>query len=310
MASERDHVPSFGRTLRQVSLGGLVAACLVLFALWRIESPRLEQVRMALIDAVAPTIEWSAALAGLVRMIEDFQSYARVYGQNEELRRELQRLQGWREAAIQLEQENARLRALNNVHLSPRLSFTTGEVLADSGGPFRQSALVNIGARDGLVDGSAAVDGLGLVGRVAGLGENTARLIFLTDSSSRVPVVVKPSGRRALVAGDNSDAPRLDFLESTEGVAPGDRVVTSGDGGVFPPDLLVGHVAVLPSGALRLRVAADYRRLEFVRVLRHQPPPRIEGPGSLVLPGEAPNFSDALPVPAEPAPPPALSRQP
>ncbi|WP_118135319.1 rod shape-determining protein MreC [Oceanicella sp. SM1341] len=286
MASNRETVPSFGRTFRQILLAVLAAVCVALFALWRIDSPRVERLRMALIDTVAPSIEWSSTpFAGLVRMAEDFQSYSRVYEQNEELRRELQRLRGWREAAVQLEQENARLRALNNVHLSPRLAFVTGEVVADSGGPFLQSALLNIGERDGVEDGSAAVDGLGLVGRVSGVGRDTARVIFLTDANSRVPVIVKPSGRRAIISGDNTDAPRLDFLESVDQISPGDRVVTSGDGGIFPPDLLVGQVVTLQNGTVRVRLAADYRRLEFLRVLRFAPPPRIEGPGGLILPG-------------------------
>ncbi len=55
-------------------------------------------------------------------------------------------MQGWREAALQLEQKNARLLALNNVRLSPRLTFVTGEVMADAGSPFRRSATVNVGA--------------------------------------------------------------------------------------------------------------------------------------------------------------------
>lgn len=301
MALPGDGIPSLGRTLRQVTLGALAVLCLLLFALWRIDSPRVEQVRMGLIDALAPAVELtSAPFAGLVRMVEDFESYTRVYEQNEELRRELQRMEGWREAALQLEQENARLRALNNVQVSPRLSFITGEVLADSGGPFLQAAVLNIGLRDGVKDGSAAVDGLGLVGRVAGVGRDTARLILLTDANSRVPVVVRPSGRRALLTGDNTDAPRLDFLESTDQIAAGDRVVTSGDGGVFPPDLLVGHVALMPGGAVRVRLAADYRGLEFVRVLRFAPPERIEGPGGLILPplppaAEAPDVTSGAP---------------
>lgn len=295
MASRSDTVPGIGRTLRHVGLGAAVLACLVLFALWRIESPRVERLRMQILGALAPTLEWTARpLAGLVRMAEDLRAYSRVHAQNEELRRELKRMQAWREAALQLEQENARLRALNRVQHSPRLAAITGEVLADSGGPFLQSALVNIGARDGLADGLAATDGLGLVGRVAGVDTRTARIILLTDANSRVPVVVKPSGRRAIAAGDNTDAPRLDFLESAEGVAPGDRVVTTGDGGVFPPDLLVGQVAVQPNGALRIRLAADYRGLEFVQVLRHAPPARPEGPGELIAPALPPRVSEAL----------------
>jgi hypothetical protein len=64
-------------------------------------------------------------------MVEGFQSYSRIYDQNQELRRELRQMQAWKEAALQLEQENAKLRDLNNVRMDARLSYVTGVVLAD-----------------------------------------------------------------------------------------------------------------------------------------------------------------------------------
>lgn len=224
---------------------------------------------MAIVDRFVPTIDWTfGPINTVTRMVRDFQSYTKVYEQNLELREELQRMKGWREAAVQLEQQNARLRELNNVSLSPRLSYVTGEIIADSGSPFRQSGLVNIGQRDGVVEGAAAIDGLGLVGRVSGLAEGSSRILFLTDASSRVPAIIRPSGQRTIVAGDNSVAPALDFIEDIEEVQAGDRVVTSGEGGIFPPDLLIGQVAVSAQGRYFVRPSADYRRLRYIRILR------------------------------------------
>ncbi len=258
---------------------------LAVFVLWRIDNPRVERLRAALVDRVVPSFDWALVpVTKLAGMIEDFQSYARIYEQNQELRRELQQMKAWKEAALQLEQENAKLLDLNNVRLDPKLTFITGVVLADSGSPFRQSVIINIGARDGIIDGWAATDGLGLVGRISGVGSRTARVILLTDSNSRIPVVVQPSGQRALLAGDNSPRPLLEFLENPDLVRPGDRVVTSGDGGVFPAGLLVGQVARAAGGKLRVLLAADYERLEFLRVLRSRPGEPITDPGSLIAP--------------------------
>ncbi|MEL6792965.1 MAG: rod shape-determining protein MreC [Pseudomonadota bacterium] len=274
---------------------GLVLLCIVLFVMWRADSPRIERLRMTLADNLTPSVELTAnPLSAASHMVEDFENFSRVYEQNRLLREEIQRMRTWRERAQQLERENAQLRALNNVRLAPRIGFVSGEVIADSGGPFAQSVLINIGRGDGVADGAAAVDGVGLVGRVVGVGERAARLLLLTDFNSRVPVKVLPSGRRAILTGENDDAPRLSFIESTSGVAPGDRVVTSGDGGVFPPDLPVGLVAVMGEAGARIQVSADYERLEFVRVLRYRPSTRIDAPGGLVLP-EASALPDPLP---------------
>ncbi|MEM8868906.1 MAG: rod shape-determining protein MreC [Pseudomonadota bacterium] len=273
------------RAIRRVLLAGICLTLVGIFVLWRIDNPRVEALRLSLMDRLLPSFEWTISpLTSLSRMVSDFQELDRVYEQNRELRRELQRMKGWREAALQLEQKNARLRALNNVRLSPRISYVSGEILTDSGSPFRQSALLNIGRIDGVQDGSATVDGLGLVGRVSGVGERTARVILLTDINSRVPVLVQPSGQRALLTGDNTNAPLLEFVEDPAQLRPGDRVVTSGDGGIFPSDLLVGTAAVGPQGRQRVRLSAEYKRLEFIRVLRQAPSETIPGTGDLIGP--------------------------
>lgn len=285
MAVTNDSEVYFRRSVRRVLLVILCVCLVATFLVWRIDNPRAERFRMAVIDRVVPNMDWALTpITKLSRMIGDFRSYARIYEQNEELRRELQQMKAWREAAIQLEQQNAKLLDLNNVKLNPKLTYTTGVVLTDSGSPFRQSALINIGRHDGVQDGWAAMDGLGLVGRISGVGENSSRVLFLTDSSSRIPVEVTPSGQRAILAGDNSPLPPLEFVDGMDQVRAGDRVVTTGDGGVFPPGLLAGTVFLGGDGRLRVKLSADYRRLEFLRIIRHLPTAPIAEPGRLVGP--------------------------
>ncbi len=285
MAFQNENSTEYLRGVRRVLIVGAAVALTAIFLVWRIDNARVEQLRASLVDRFVPSFEWTLKpVAAAARLVSDFRSYARVYEQNDELRRELQRMQGWREAALQLEQKNAQLLALNNVRLNPRLTFVTGEVMADAGSPFGQSAMVNVGREDGVTDGAAVVDGLGLVGRIAGVGEQSARVILLTDSSSRVPAFVRPSGQRAILAGDNRAAPVLEFLEAPGEVRAGDRVVASGAGGLFPPELLIGQVVVSPDGRLRVLPAADYRRLDFVRVIRHAEPGLVEGPGDIIGP--------------------------
>jgi rod shape-determining protein MreC len=273
------------RALRRIVVAACAAGSLGLFALWRIDNPRIERLRMTVADALAPGFDLTGgAIAQAVALAEDWRRFRDVDSQNRELRREIERLRAWREAAAELERENARLRALNNVRLAPRTGYATGEIVADGRGAFGHSALVNVGARDGVEDGAAAVDGEGVVGRVVGVGEQSARILLLTDFSSRLPVKVLPSGRRAILAGDATAAPQLLFLATTEGVSIGDRVVTSGDGGVTPPDMPVGLVAALGERTARVSLASDYSRLEFVRVLRWRRERPVDAPGELILP--------------------------
>ncbi len=287
LASERQTDTEYARPLRRIFVGLLAVVLIAVFLVWRIDSPRVERFRMAVIDTVVPSFDWAIApVTQATALLDDFRSYARIMEQNQQLRRELQQMRAWREAALQLEQRNAELLDLNQVRLDPQLTHVTGVVMADSGSPFRNSVLLNVGARDGLVDGWAVMDGLGLAGRIAGVGQRTSRVVLLTDSASRVPVVVQPSGQRAMLSGDNSAFPLLDFVEDPDDLRPGDRVVSSDDGGVFPAGLLVGEVVLSRDRRLRVRLAADYGRLEFLRVLRSRPLEEITSTGELILPPE------------------------
>lgn len=302
MARDRNGQEQFTKPLRRILVGGVVLLLLLVFMIWRIDSPRVEQLRAALVDRFVPNFSWAMVpVTKAITMIDDAQSYVRIHEQNQELRRELQQMRAWKEAALQLEQQNARLLDLNQVRLDPELTHVTGVVLADSGSPFRQSVLLNVGIRDGIRDGWATMDGVGLVGRISGTGNQTSRVILLTDSNSRIPVVVQPSGQKAILSGDNSGAPVMEFLEKPDLVRPGDRVVTSGDGSVFPADLLVGEVAQSPDRRLRVRLAADYARLEFLRVLRMRDRPVPSDPGALVTPPLPPS-PDIPPLAGQAAP--------
>ncbi|SEK52168.1 rod shape-determining protein MreC [Pacificibacter marinus] len=291
----KDTSDDFIRPLRRLLSALLVFVLFGIFVLWRIDSPRVERIRAQMVDRIVPSFEWALLpVTKTVDMVENFQSYSRIYEQNQELRRELRQMQAWKEAALQLEQKNAKLLDLNNVQLDPKYTYITGVVMADSGSPFRQSVLLNVGSRDGIVDGWATMDGIGLVGRISGLGANTARVVLLTDSNSRLPVTIQPSGQRAILSGNNTARPPLEFIESPELVRPGDRVVSSGDGGIFPPGLLIGQVALGPDRRLRVVLAADYERLDYLRVLRSLKGERIVDPGSLILPN-APITSPVTP---------------
>ena len=276
---------AYFRIIRRIMIGALVVFLLAVFVFWRIENPRAERQRALIMDRIVPVFDWILVpVSHAAVMLENMRSYSQIHAQNLELRREVRIMDAWREAALQLEQENAALRAHSNVKPEPDHTYITGLVLADSGSPFRRSVLLNIGKHDGIVDGWAATDGLALIGRISGVGNRTSRVILLTDSNSRVPVLIQPAGQRAILTGDDSSSPLLQFIDNVELVRPGDRIVSSGDGDMLPRNILVGHVAEGPDRKMRAILTADFRRLDFVRVLRALRRERLTEPGELVQP--------------------------
>jgi rod shape-determining protein MreC len=283
MAGQSKNTDGYSTVAYRLLMGLLVTLLVGLFLFWRIDSPRVEQVRMNIIDRVVPNFSWlGLPFTKAFDLLLAAKSYEQIFQQNQNLRRELQQMKAWKEAALQREQENAKLLDLNQVKLDPKFTKITGVVLADSGGPFRKTVLINIGKLDGIIDGWAAMDGLGLVGRISGVANNTSRVVLLGDTSSRVAVTINSGGQRALLVGDNTNQPTIEFLENPASVRAGDRVMTSGDGGVFPPGFLVGQVIYSTSGRLRVLLAADIQRLEFLRIIRHQAREKVTSTGGLV----------------------------
>ena len=120
MARDRQTDEDYVGPIRRLLIGVLLLVLAGTFIVWRIDSPRVERFRAAVIDRVVPNMDWALApVTGLINLVADFQSYQGLAQQNADLRRELQQMKAWKEAALQLEQENAKLRDLNNVRLDP-----------------------------------------------------------------------------------------------------------------------------------------------------------------------------------------------
>jgi len=144
------------------------------------------------------------------------------------------------------------------------VGYISARVIADTGGAFAHSLLLNAGERDGVQKGQAAITGEGLVGRIAGVGARSSRILLITDLNSRIPVVVGPNRKRAILTGDNTDRPRIIHLPPGEMLSPGDVVTTSGHGGVLPVGLAVGVVATVKDNSVNVEPYVERDKLELV----------------------------------------------
>ncbi|MNI48374.1 Cell shape-determining protein MreC [compost metagenome] len=95
-------------------------------------------------------------------------------------------------------------------------------------------------------------------------------MVLLTDVASRIPVMVERTDARAMLTGDGSRSPRLDYVRGQGAVQDGDRILTSGDGGGFPRGLPVGVVAKGVDGSWRVKLYSDRTAIDYVRVLLFQ----------------------------------------
>lgn len=247
---------------------GLVALSVGLMVFGKAEAPLVERARMTVTDALVPILDAvSRPVATAAEMVTRVNEIIDVHAENNRLREENERLLRWQSVATKLEVENRSLREVAKVTTEEPVSFVTARVVADAGGTFVRSVLVMAGTRDGVAKGQSAVTADGLVGRVGEVGERSARVLLLTDLNSHVPVIIESSRERAILAGDNSDKPRLTHLPVTARPQVGDRVMTSGHGGVFPPGLPVGIIVAVNEGVARIKPFVEFHRLDHVRLI-------------------------------------------
>jgi rod shape-determining protein MreC len=249
----------------------LLSAAVGLIVLGQTESRWVERLRTAVVDVAAPALDaGSRPLGAFSEFVRGLRHVSALRMENEILREENARLLHWQAVARRLETESRALQSLMRYTPKPAATFITARVVAVTGGAFMRSVVLNAGMRDGVGKGSPVVNGDGLVGRVLEAGGRSARILLLTDMNSRIPVVVGASSVRAILTGDNSDLLRLKFMSIDGTTAPGDLVVTSGHGEMFPPGLPVG--TVVPSNdIMRVRPYVDWGRLDYVRVVGSGP---------------------------------------
>lgn len=203
----------------------------------------------------------------------------------QQLERENRDLQQWRDLAERLAERNARYEALLRM---PADTFGEGadiehsiaaQLVLDSGGPFTRTLVANAGDIHGVRVGYIAVNENGLIGRVVSVGQRSSRVLMLDDYSSRIPVLGEASRVRAVLVGQATrppelithpyqvQPPRLDFIVGSQSLREGERIITSGDGGLFPRGIPVGIARRQSDGSWRVALAAAQRPIDFVRII-------------------------------------------
>jgi rod shape-determining protein MreC len=258
--------------LNRFALLFLIIAAFAIMLLGKADTLVVERARSGVVDAVAPVMDaLSRPIATVSEGVDRVDRFFSVYEENAQLREQNARLLEWQSAALALAAENSTFRKMLNFVPERGASFAAARVIGDSGGAFVRSVLINGGTVDGIQKGDAVVNGNGLIGRIAESGRRSGRVLLVSDLNSRIPVVGEKSRVRAILAGDNSPSPKLAFLSPNAQLEVGDRIVTSGHGGVFPAGLPVGRISSIGDGGIRVQPFADFYRLEYVRIITEFP---------------------------------------
>lgn len=316
MARRRSSVRRAGGG-RRIPAGVLLGIALAIGAVVLIgtqagRTPQTETVMQTGDDgaAAAGRVATGPARAGesfFDRLFGGWNSAARI----EELEAQNRELQAWRDLAERLAERNRRYEALLRM---PPDTFGEGadiensiaaQLVLDSGGPFMRTLVANAGELHGVKVGYIAVNENGLVGRVVSVGQHSSRVLMLDDYNSRIPVMGESSRVRAVLAGQATrrpelslypyqlQAPRMDFIVGAQSLREGERVITSGDGGLYPRGISVGVAQHQGDGSWRVSLAASQQPIDFVRIIPFIP---VDAPETTADPNATPPLGSSSSV--------------
>lgn len=239
-----------------------------LLILTRAQPESASALRAHTMDTVAPVLDAIARPMNAIDHIgQGVRQMLTLRADNQKLREANAHLVEWQNATIGLQKENRELRDLMRFKTEPHLSYISARVIADTGGAYVRGLIVTAGKTDGVREGMAAMTGDGLIGRVIEVGDWSARILLISDLNSRIPVVVSETGDRAILAGNNSAKPQLLYMPRDAAPHDGMHVVTSGHGGIFPPNLPIGLLFEDRRGGFGAEPSADLGRVTYVRLV-------------------------------------------
>lgn len=189
------------------------------------------------------------------------EEHARLSQENEKLKWALQSLDS-------LQHENRELKQHLHIPAVEQYGHLTAKILVSPYDGLHHFFLIAAGHKDGLEKDQAVIVKEGVVGRLEKVGRHISRVLLLNDSNSRIPVTTSSSQQKAILAGDGTFFPTLVYVEDIHKIQKGEKVVTSGMGGIFPAGLPIGIVDEIINGKIKIRPYVPFQQLEWVHILQ------------------------------------------
>jgi rod shape-determining protein MreC len=231
------------------------------------QNPQIESIRNGFNDLV---ILGSSPLSSLLKA-------PHIWRENQMLRRKLADLTLELARLQRNNVEAPRLRALLGFAESSRYSLVAAEVIGLNPDQSVRGMLINRGSSDGIACNQAAMVPEGIVGRVYRVSVNSAAIQLLTDPNLGVAARLKQARENGIIRAGRGQGLQLDGVPVTAVVDVGDTVLSSGLGGIFPPDILIGVVSQVkpdPEGWLwdiEVTTEVDFGKIEELFVIQGLP---------------------------------------
>lgn len=247
---------------------------------------RLPPARFAenlLFEALGP-VESGLAIPTLQldRLGQSVTRVGQLEAENARLRSEVDQLSSEAVRVPELERQNAELRAeLGFQQTNPQFRWVTARLIGFDPSNLIQAIIVDQGSRSGIAEGMTAITPRGLVGQVVQVTPNTSKILLITDVSSSVDGQVQTNRAGGVISGSRNGQLTMSYIPQGLKVQTGNRVVTSGLGGIYPSGIWIGTITdvrqndVDPFQGALVEPAVDFGRLEDVMIIVNHLPTKL-----------------------------------
>lgn len=251
--------PSVGHYPVSFGIFSSLAAALIVFTLSMHDNKAVSHLNAALLDLTTPLVD------GITQPFSALASWRDVFRTHQNLRTEMAFLRAENERYLSLIQslrqqalDHQQLRSLAKVVPDPKMEYISARVVGRVSDGMNAMLTIKATEKNGIAKDQPVITANGVVGRVSevgGFSGTTARVMPLTDLSSRIPVEIESTQEHGVIAGQNTSELRLIHLEKSARVKVkvGDRLITSGYGGIFPRGLPVAVVTHVTSDIIEAR---------------------------------------------------------
>ena len=252
----------FRTPFHKILFASLIIISCFLMLIDRVDSPLTLKLRMTITDVLSPLYRATTYVTESVQLLFSgvFDTVVRNKDTHEETLLKVQDLERKVMALVQENQNLKQILKFPNIHPQDTVVLP----IIHRSNPLTNHTFTLRGGKDMKLEVDQVIrTDVGLVGRLTGVGQQTSRALLLTDYNSRVPVLIETTGQRAILQGEGSALPSLQYLDSTDELTVGSRLITSGDGGVFPFGIPVGTIKEVGE-SITVSLFAPLDQLRFV----------------------------------------------
>ena len=253
-------------TKQKFSLLALVILSIIFIFVETIETKPLNFFRSFLKDIIyRGSLVVSAPSKGLGNLTDYVKEHANLYSNYSELKKENDKLKNNISKTDFLELENTQLRKLIEEQVTSNSNLVSARVMLDKQSPYLNSFIINIGGNKNIKNGMEVLDGKNFIGRIVDVNFFSSRVLLVSDLNSKIPVLIEPSANHAILSGHGANNPTLEYLPEKHTIQDGDKVYTSGKGGIFSPGIPVGEVAI-ENDLITVLLFSDLSQITFINI--------------------------------------------